>query len=311
MIENRLRRRPVGRGAVAAAVAVLAVLAASASALAAGEVGGTGTFAPGGGIVHVVGPSGQRIERILVEPDAAVKRGDVLMVLSNHDLLEAEMRLARHELEALDKASAERVRVQELSVAAASLALKKAKQELESYRSLGQSAISARELAAREHAAEESALMLELEKATLDRLRTEIAIDRDRARLEVDRAAARLDQAVVVAPRDGTVLDVLKRPGESLGDGPAILLGDLGTMVAVCDIYEGDLLKIESGMRVTVTSESFAPAVTGVVERVGRMVDSDTRLGTVVVRLDEPEPARRLIGMQVRIAIETGGAASP
>lgn len=277
---------------------------------AAGEVGGAGTLLPRGGVIHIVGPAGARIEMVMVEPDAKVKEGEVLLVLSDRDILMAEKKLADQEYEALSQRADDLIRLQKLAADAAGLQLERTKRELATYRSLDPIGISQVELTKRTQAVQEAKLNSRVEQVKLAKLKKEIALEQKRAQLSREQAEARLSKAVVVASRNGTVLDIRKRAGETLGNDAAIILGDLRVMYAVTDIYEGDLAKIKEGMTATVTSESLKKSLNGVVEHVGRLIDTNTRLAKVTIRIDEADWARRFVGMKVRVAIHTDPASA-
>jgi multidrug resistance efflux pump len=312
---NNTRRSPGGRqidsrnrgnSRVTAAVVCAAVFILwNGPLLAQGGVGGTGTLMPSGGVINIVGPAGGQINLVMAQPYSEVKEGDVLIVLSNRNLLEAERKLAEQESEALSRKSSDAIRLQELAVDAAMLEVKRANRELRTYNSLAPNARSTVESNKRKFVVEEARHRHRVEKLKLAQLTKEIEIKQKRAELRKERAEARLMEAFVLAPRDGTVLDVLKRAGETLGNGPAIILGDLRTMYAVSDVYEGDLVKVKEGMKGTVKSESLNKTLTGVVERIGRLVDNNTRLAKVMVRLNEPDWARQFVGMKVRVTIHT------
>jgi multidrug resistance efflux pump len=296
---------------LAALVIALGCGAWSAPVLAKGEVGGAGTLLPHGGVVHIIGPAGARIEMVLIEPDAKVKEGEVLLVLSDRDILMAEKKLADQEYEALIQRSDDLIRLQKLAADAAGLQLQRTKRELATYRSLDPIGISQVELTKRTQAVEEAKLNRKVEQVKLAKLKNEIALEQKRSQLRREQAEARLSKAVVVASRDGTILDIRKRAGETLGKDAAIVLGDLRTMYAITDIYEGDLVKIEEGMSATITSESLKKSLEGVVERVGRLIDTNTRLAKVVIRIDKADWARRFVGMKVRVVIRTEAPKTP
>lgn len=61
-------------------------------------------------------------------------------------------------------------------------------------------------------------------------------------------------------------------------------------------------------MTATITSESLKKSLTGVVERMGRLIDTNTRLAKVMIRIDRVDWARRFVGMKVRVVIHTQAA---
>jgi multidrug resistance efflux pump len=84
---------------------------------------------------------------------------------------------------------------------------------------------------------------------------------------------------------------------------PVIRMADLRSMDVTCQVYEADLLKIRPGMRATIKNNAFAKPLNGVVRTVGRMVEARAKLGEVRIRLDNPSPANRLVGMEVEVVI--------
>ena len=142
----------LARAILAASILVVAVVAGP--ALAEGEVGAIGRLAPRGGIITLTGTPGTSIQKILVEPHQTVRRGDVLIVLSSHDLLEAEHQLAGAELEALGALGQLKTRQRNATLKAARLTLAHAKRGLSEYQALGAGATSKAELARRRNAVE-------------------------------------------------------------------------------------------------------------------------------------------------------------
>ena len=80
-------------------------------------------------------------------------------------------------------------------------------------------------------------------------------------------------------------------------------------MYVVTDFFEGDLAKLASGQRVTVTNAALGQPLQGRLERIGRQVDPVNRLTKAWVALDQPSPADRFIGMQVDVKVDTESTA--
>jgi multidrug resistance efflux pump len=121
------------------------------------------------------------------------------------------------------------------------------------------------------------------------------------ARLQAEYAARGSE---LRAPVDGTVLKVTRRVGERLGGEPGVQLGDLRIMYVVCQVYEGDLLRLRPGMTATIRSPVLSQPLRGRIEEVGRTIETQARLGEVRIRLDSADPASRLVGMQVDVSID-------
>lgn len=129
-------------------------------------------------------------------------------------------------------------------------------------------------------------------------------------------AKAAAEAALVRAPRDGKVLDVLARAGE-VGTGQLLLLGDVSKMVAETEVFQSDALRVKIGDAATV--KILDRSVAGKVTRVGTVVGRnqaanpdpralrDVRVVKVLVTLDDPEPAARLVNMEVNVVITPSG----
>ena len=105
------------------------------------------------------------------------------------------------------------------------------------------------------------------------------------------------------APVDGTVLKISRQLGQKLGSDPAVQMGDLSTMYVVSEVDENDLLRLKPGMAATITAQSLSRPLHGRIEDIDRLIDTQARLGEVRIRLDNAEPASRMVGMQVDVAI--------
>jgi multidrug resistance efflux pump len=86
-----------------------------------------------------------------------------------------------------------------------------------------------------------------------------------------DQAKATREQAVIVAPFDGTMGDVLIREGQYVSAGqPIVLMGDLaGLQVETTDLNEKDIAGVAVGDKVTVTFDALPGAqVEGTVSKI-------------------------------------------
>jgi multidrug resistance efflux pump len=110
-----------------------------------------------------------------------------------------------------------------------------------------------------------------------------------------------------VAPSDGVILKIRRQIGETLGSDPVVLMADVSQMYVVCDVFEGDVRRIKEGMQASASAKSLAEPLRGVVDRVGRIIDTTRKLAEVIIRLDDAQAAERLIGMEVQVTIHTEG----
>lgn len=129
-------------------------------------------------------------------------------------------------------------------------------------------------------------------------------------------AEARLAPTIIRAPIDGLILKVQLHPGESVGQGPILKMGNTSRMFAVAEVYETDIGLVRVGQKARLRSGALAREVTGVVAAIGRTIhrttvldvdpaaDVDSRIVEVRIKLDESEPVASLTNLQVRIDIQ-------
>ena len=149
------------------------------------------------------------------------------------------------------------------------------------------------------------------EVRTVDILASQAQVDR--AIASVQQAKAQLDLAYVRTPQAGVVLEVNTRAGELVSSNGIVEIGQTNQMLAVLEVFEGDIVKVEKGKMVKLFGDSLPKALTGEVIEIGKrvqrqnVVNSDTsanidaRIVEVRVKLD-PDSAsqvRSLTNLQV------------
>ena len=70
-------------------------------------------------------------------------------------------------------------------------------------------------------------------------------------------ARADLNQATVKAPSKGTILEILARAGDRVGEDGLLLMGDTTRMGVVAEVYQSDLPEIRPGQTATITATGF------------------------------------------------------
>ena len=120
----------------------------------------------------------------------------------------------------------------------------------------------------------------------------------------------------------GEVLQVVAYPGEAIGNGPILKLGNTDSMVAIAEVYETDVRFVKVGQKATITSKALGEPITGKVERVGSLIHksdvlgidptsaTDSRVIEVRIRLDASPAAAKFNQHQVDVVIETGETAA-
>jgi HlyD family secretion protein len=159
----------------------------------------------------------------------------------------------------------------------------------------------------------------EKKSAEAGSLRAQLAAQVDSLAAALAVAEARLQRTVIRAPVAGEVIKVLTHAGEAAGKEPLLKMGDTHAMFAVAEVYETDVRHVAKGQRATITSKAFPETITGVVERVGKLIhkndvlgidptaDADARVVEVRIRLDDSSVAARYNYLQVDVAIDVGG----
>lgn len=319
------------------------ILAAHSVLWAASKVGALGRIQAGNGLIYLTSASNDAsndiIAEILVQKDDVVEQGDPVAVLRRKTIYETEITLTEVELESVDKLGAEAIALQKLkilelekqgvqAIALQELQLKKAKEDqsialkrFERLKRLGDT-YSSHELETGEYELETARLNEEAAKQELARLKAEQTTNLDIANRELQRlvlersmniklaeqklalAQERLRSAIILAPIDGTILEVFRQAGEVVGDQSIMMMADLQNMFVIGEIFESDVLKIAPEMPVTITSNALPETLHGHVESIGRVLSPNSRVVEVKIRIEDPEVASRLINLEVSISIE-------
>ena len=288
--------------AMKAGIFAAALFALTGSSSLADDIGGTGRIEPDGGVVVLNGVAGARILSIPVHPGQMVKRGDLLMTLDDREQQENEQ-IAELALTQARKDAAQNLTAADVAIRIDDERWQRASKSAEDYRELGPDVTSQKQIADNEQTANEARLQLDVDRKKENQLRVDNAASVSSARKRLDIERQRLALYRMAAPGDGMILRVDQHVGETLNGGPAIEMGDIRTMYVICQAFQGDLLKLRPGMRATIKNTAFAQPLRGTVENVGRLVDTKAQLGDVRIKLDNPQLAGKVVGMEVEVEI--------
>lgn len=112
------------------------------------------------------------------------------------------------------------------------------------------------------------------------------------------------DRILLRAPRAGVIAERKAQVGASMEAGSALFtIGDQGAMNVVAQVFESDLQGIDVGSPVQVEVQQLPRPLSGKVRHLGATLDKDSRRASVVVDLDQQNPALRA-GMQVRVGVQ-------
>ncbi len=127
-------------------------------------------------------------------------------------------------------------------------------------------------------------------------------------------AKANFEQSLVKAPRDGVILKINSREGETVSNDGIVELGKVQQMMVLAEVYQAHIGKIKEGQNVRVTSNSVDIDLKGKVDFIGWQIQRqnvvnadpseniDARVVEVKVRLDEEssQKAAKLTNLQVK-----------
>jgi len=216
-----------------------------------------------------------RIVAVYVEPGDQVKRGQVLARIDDSVLVQQVHRL---------EASLEQARAQ--------------------------SALSAAEYRRAEGVAAAGALSAE----DIEKRRATSVTDAANVKVvaaQLAEAQARLARTHIVAPVEGTVLTRHAEVGQIANPGgdPLFRLESGGEIEMRGQIAEQDLAQVQIGQAATVFLTGIDRPFTGQVRLLGAIIDPQTRLGEIRIRL-QPDPALRP-GAFARAVVQVGKSQRP
>lgn len=301
-----------------------------------------GRIEPRGGEIRLVPQLAGRIVEVAVKANDVVKAGDLLVRLEDDEAvarigaleIEAAVRKRERDLDIAKGVALER-RQTEDAVAVAERAIPIARAELDQAMRLLRSGTGAAAAVDAARTALASARgKLELERQGLRRALAAQGLPLPN-RLEAVLAAGRSEVLLAEiahertrlrAPADGTVLQVLARPGETAApgaEGVLVVLGDMSVLRVRAEVEERDAPKIRLGQRVTVRADAypgqdFEGTVTLLARALGapklaqrgprRPTDVDVLEVMIDLAASSPAP---LPGMRVDVLFRPDAAAMP
>jgi HlyD family secretion protein len=304
------------------------------------KIGALGRIEPPGGLVLLAGPQGDVVAEIKVSEGALVKEGAPLIVFESKTGREVELAQAETALRESDELGAKAIALQELRVRETvemgknSLSLQEQKilaseaehdfalKRLTRYEGIEGQSLSEQSMDERKSQEKVTQAKLATAKLEMERLRLGNEIGAALARQELARlvmnreigmaqakhrlalAGERLRQSVLRAPKEGIVVEIHVRTGETSGGRPMVSLANLDPMYVTAEIFEGDLLKIAPGMKASITSTALPGPLNGEVETVGRVITGSSRTAKVRIRLLDSKAASKLINMEVDVSIK-------
>jgi HlyD family secretion protein len=161
-------------------------------------------------------------------------------------------------------------------------------------------------------------VQIRLARATLERMRAEFPITSLDCQIKL--AEARAKRLTLFAPTDGRILNIRVKPGEEIGSGAILTMGDTQHMRVVAEVYETDVPRVRIDQPATVSSRALSKPITGRVVRIGNMVfkndvlnvdpaaRADARVVEVWIDLDDAAFVERMTNLTVDVLITTPAA---
>ena len=268
------------------------------------NIGALGRIEPAGGVVNLIGASGDTIVEIAVSEGDVVEKGAMLATFKSYALRSTEFELAELAVREAKEVGKMAISLQDLNVRKAREDLDYAQKNLDRFRKMGGAeTLSEQQKEEREHLVNIGQIQVRAAEEELARLKRDLEIKLENAEKQLKIAEERMAASVLRAPIGGTILEILKNPGETMGAEPFILMANLKKMYVIGEIYESDLLKLSPGLAATVTSNSFPFRLKGKVESVGRIIAERSKVAKAAILLDKSETASKLINMEVSISI--------
>ena len=145
---------------------------------------------------------------------------------------------------------------------------------------------------------------LQQAQATLNGMAEVRPTDRQAAQAEVDSAIAALkqaktdlEQASIRAPISGRVLKIHADLGEKIEDNGIADLGQTAQMIAIAEVYQTDIGKIERGQQATITGQAFSGELRGTVSQIGLQIERQN----VFSNQPEQNLDRRVVEVEIRL----------
>lgn len=290
-----------------------------------------GRILPGEKVRALAAPPQAIVKELLVNRGERVTRGQILAVFMSSDAAEAVVRLAEADLRTaevrLTRAQGpeklSEIEAQEAVLVRTNREYEKARIDLERAAGLrGADLIPPSEYEDAEIAFKRAESVRAEADKRLAALRASRPMDivlAERelvaARAAVDRARAEAELCFLKAPVDGIVIDISAWPGEAVGEGGLLDLGETDRMMVEAEVYINDIAAVRLGDPALIRGDGFPGDLGGrVVEIIGRVGENvlyptdpysfaDRRVVKVRIRLDDGTAVAALNNAQVSVQI--------
>jgi len=291
-----------------------------------------GRITPGDRVIKVSAPPQSIVKQLRVRRGSQVRAGQELAILRDFDMAAAALAEAESDVAVAESAVAQAmagekpaaVAAQEAAVHSQEAALLNAQKDLARKQDLFHDGLlpgadfDAARLAvetARQGLLRENELLRSLKQVRTEDVQVaEKKLAAAKAKETYARAA--LNQNRIVAPEDGTVLEIHAYPGEAVSSDGLLDLGNLGRMYVEAEVYISDLPRVREGAGATITGQGFSGTISGKVVEILRQASdnrlyptdaftaADKRVLGVRIRLDDATRVQHLSNAEVSVRIE-------
>lgn len=282
------------------AALLLVALAAPAARLEA-KIGALGRIIPAGDLLNLSGADVVAV--VHVKEGDVVEQGAPLITFASeqaakNDVLLAE--LALREAEDLGQLSLDSL---ELKTEGVKRDFDFATLRHDRFNKLGGEELSPQQMELRSYQMKNSELAYRAAQKDLARSKEERAIKIEKARTQLAIAKSKLSSTTLRAPAKLTVIRIGAVPG-ALPSGAAITLANLTEMHVATEVFAGDLPTLKVGQEATVTSSALPGPTKARVLSISRLITGRAKVAEVLLRLEDPTAAAKLINLEVNASIE-------
>ena len=271
------------------------------------KIGALGRIKPRGGVIHISIPPGNIISSVLVKRGDFVKKGTPLVISREAYPNEAELSIAEIDLKEAETGGKKAIEIKKLEASIAEMEMEHARSSLKRLLEGGRETYSDQTREAKEHAVKLAETKFTLATKELEQLKLNREINASRASAKVRAGRLKAQQSRISAPINGTILEINQKIGGPADGEPVVKMADSSRMDVVAEVFEGDVFKLSVGAKATITSKVLARELTGRIVAIGRIVSPQTRNVEIIIALDDPAPASRLINHEVHVSINPAG----
>jgi multidrug resistance efflux pump len=284
------------------------------------------TEAPDGTVV-VSGEltGGYLLVELRIKERQKVGKGEIIAVLSHYHRADSALRIAEADLTKLKityEAVLNGTRVDEIALQEAAVKSTVETNKLQDLRRVR----SRKPTDQKEIEAALAEQALERQKATLELMKTKLAIDLEQYQIDLSNAVARVDAArrtreasFVRSPIEGIVLQIFTRQGERISPAGIATIVDMRQLRVLADVDEMSVGRVKPGGKVAVTFNGDNHVYKGTVDRIAPTVKSmqrhnsgggtsgggtsaDARFVQVNIMFDDPASVLQVLGREARVA---------